>query len=358
MKRRDFLTGAGSLVPGAALSFPTPAIAQGIRQLKMVTDWPDGPGFYPSALRFAQTVEVATGGRIKIEVFLAGAFVRPFETFDAVSVGVADMYHSYEGYFAKKSPAFQFFAAIPFGFTADELFAWVQYGGGQELWDALSGQFNIKPLLCTNTGCQMGGWFTHEVTSPESFRGLRYRMAGPGAEVLRRLGAIAVVLPGGEIMHSLKSGAIDGTEWVGPWLDMAIGLHTAASHYYYPGFHEPSAGSTVGINKGVWESLDASDRRLFEAAAASEYSRSLAEFNSNNAFWLHKLREEGIVKILKFDNSILKAFREISKDVVAEIGSADELSKKIYQSYQQFHASITNWSDIAEHAVLGSRGIA
>jgi hypothetical protein len=96
MKRRDFLTGAGSLVPGAALSFPTPAIAQGIRQLKMVTDWPDGPGFYPSALRFAQTVEVATGGRIKIEVFLAGAFVRPFETFDAVSAGFADMYHSYE----------------------------------------------------------------------------------------------------------------------------------------------------------------------------------------------------------------------------------------------------------------------
>jgi len=358
MKRRNFLAGAGSLVPGAALSFPAPAIAQGVRQLKMVTDWPDGPGFYPSALRFAQTVEVATGGRIKIEVFLAGAFVRPFETFDAVSAGIADMYHTYEGYFVKKSPAFQFFAAIPFGFTADELFAWVQYGGGQELWDGLSGQFNIKPLLCTNTGCQMGGWFTHEVTSPQGFRGLRYRMAGPGAEVLRRMGSIVVVLPGGEIMQTLRSGAIDGTEWVGPWLDMAMGLHTAATYYYYPGFHEPSAGSTVGINRAVWESLDASERRLFAAAAASEYARSLAEFNTNNALSLQKLRDEGKVKILKFDNSILKVFREISKDVVAEIGSGDELSKKIYQSYQQFHASITNWRNIAEHAVLSSRGIA
>src|SRR5262245_53616480 len=357
MKRRDFLAGAGSLVPGAALSFPAPAIAQGIRRLKMVTDWPDGPGFYPSARRFAQTVEVATGGRIKIEVFLAGAFVRPFETFDAVSAGVADMYHTYEGSFVKKSPAFQCVAAMPFGFTADELFAWIQYGGGQELWDELSGQFNIKSLLCTNTGCQMGGWFTREVTSPEGFRGLRYRMAGPGAEVLRRMGAIAVVLPGGEIMQTLKSGAIDGTEWVGPWLDMAMGLHTIATYYYYPGFHEPSAGSTVGINRGVWESLDASDRRLFEAAAAAEYARSLAEFNTNNALSLQKLRDEGTIKILKFDDSILKVFREISKEVVAEIGSGDELSKKIYRSYQQFHASITNWSNIAEHAVLGSRGL-
>ncbi len=150
MRRRDILAGAGSLAAGASVSFPAPAIAQQVRQLKMVTDWPeDTPGLQASAVRFAQTIGAATGGRIKIEVFPAGALVRPFETFDAVGAGVADMYHSFEGYFEKKSPAFNFFAAIPFGFTADELFAWVQYGGGQELWDALSGQFNIKSLLCT-----------------------------------------------------------------------------------------------------------------------------------------------------------------------------------------------------------------
>jgi TRAP-type mannitol/chloroaromatic compound transport system substrate-binding protein len=356
MRRRDILAGAGSLAAGATLSFPAPAIAQGIRQLKMVTDWPQGlPGFYPSAVRFAQTVEAATGGRIKIEVFLAGAFVRPFETFDAVSAGVADMYHTYEGYFEKKSPAIHFFAAIPFGFTADELFAWIQYGGGQELWDALNGQFNVKSLLCLSTGCQMGGWFAHEITSPEGFKGLRYRMTGPGAEVLRRLGAIVVVMPGGEIMQALKSGAIHGSEWVGPWQDTALGLHQAVGYYYYPGFHEPGSAIAVGINKGVWESFDASDRRVIEAVAASEYARTLAEFNANNALALRKLRDEGTVKIQKFDDSLLKAFREISKDVVAEIGSSDELSKKIYASYEQFRASIMDWSDIAERAFLNSR---
>ena len=358
MKRRDILTG-GSLAAGAALGFPAPAIAQGVRQLKMVTDWPeDMPGFHPSAVRFAQTIGAATGGRIKIEVFPAGAFVRPFETFDAVGAGVADMYHTYEGYFEKKAPAFQFFAAIPFGFTADELFAWVQYGGGQELWDAVSGQFNIKSLLCTNTGCQMGGWFNSEITSPERFKGLRYRMAGPGAEVLRRLGAVVVTLPGGEIMPALKSGAIDASEWIGPWLDMAMGLHKAATYYYYPGFHEPGSGSAVGINKGVWESFDASDRRVFEAVAACEYARSSAEFNANNALSLRKLREESTVKILKFEDALLKAFLTISKDVVAEIGARDELSKKIYASYQQFLASIMDWSDVSERPFLNSRRLA
>jgi TRAP-type mannitol/chloroaromatic compound transport system substrate-binding protein len=357
MRRRDVLTSAGSLAAaGASLNLPAPAIAQGIRQLKMVTDWPEGtPGLHTSAVRFAQTIGDASGGRIKVEVFPAGALVRPFETFDAVSAGVADLYHSFEGYFEQKSQALHFFSAIPFGFTADELFAWVQYGGGQELWDALSAQFNIKPLLCTSTGCQMGGWFVREVNSPEDYKGLRYRMGGLGAEVLRRMGATVVTLPGGEIMPAFQSGAIHASEWIGPWLDMALGLNKAAAFYYYPAFHEPGSGFSLGINKAVWEGLDANDRQVFEAVAACEYARSLAEFNANNALWLRKLRDEGTVKILKFDDSLLKVMLTISKDVVAEIGSGDDLSKKIYQNYMQFRAAIMDWSDIAERAFLNSR---
>ena len=359
MRRRDILASAGSLAAGATLSFPAPVIAQGNRQLKMVTDWPEGtPGLHTSAVRFAETIGAATRGRIKIEVYPAGALVRPFETFDAVGAGVADMYHTYEGYFVTKSPAFQFFAAIPFGFTANEFLAWVQHGGGQELWDALSGQFNVKSLPCGNTGCQMGGWFRREATSPEGFKGLRYRMAGPGAEVLRQLGAIVVTLPAGEIMTALRSGAIDASEWIGPWSDMALGLHKAAGFYHYPGFHEPGSAQAVGINKRLWESFDAGDQRLIEAVTAADYARTLSEFNTNNALSLRKLRDEGSVKILKFDDSLLKVFAEISKDVVAKVGSGDDLSKKIYASYQRFRASIMDWSDISERAYLNSRGLA
>ena len=359
MRRRDILTGAGSLATGAALSFPAPAIAQGLRQLKMVTDWPEGtPGLHTSAVRFAQTIGAATGGRIKIEVFPAGALVRPFETFDAVGAGVADMYHSYEGYFEKKSPAFQFLRGHALRLHRGRA---VRVGPVRRRPGAVGRaqrpvQHQVAPL---HQHRLPDGRLVHPRDHlAGGFKGLRYRMAGPGAEVLRRLGAIVVTLPGGEIMPALKSGAIDASEWIGPWLDMALGLHKAAGYYYYPGFHEPGTGYAVGINKGVWESFDASDRRVIEAVAACEYARSLAEFNANNALSLRKLRDEGTVKILKFDDSLLKAFLAISKDVVAEIGSGDELSKKIYASYQQFRASIMDWSDIAERAFLNSRRLA
>jgi TRAP-type mannitol/chloroaromatic compound transport system substrate-binding protein len=356
MRRRDVVAGAGALAASAAVGFPAPAIAQGQRQLTMVTDWAEGiPGLLPSARRLAQTIGEATKGRIRIEVFPANALVRAFETFDAVSAGVADMYHSYDGYFEKKSPALSFYCGVPFGFTANELFAWVRYGGGQELWDGLGGQFNIKPLLCLSTGTQMGGWFNNEITSLDGLKGLRYRMPGLGGEILRRLGVTVVSLPGGEIANALKSGAIHASEWIGPWPDMALGLHKAAGYYYYPGFHEPGTAQTLGINRRVWESFDVSDRRLIEVCAAGEYAQTLAEFNTNNGRSLRQLRDEGTVKILKFDDATLNAFHEIGRDVVAAAGAGDDVSRRIYASYQRFRSLIVDWTDISERAYLNSR---
>jgi TRAP-type mannitol/chloroaromatic compound transport system substrate-binding protein len=354
MRRRDVLAGAG-LAAVSPLGFPAPAIAKGIRELTMVTDWPEGPGVLPSARRLSETIAAASQGRIRIEVTPSGAVVRPFETFDAVQSGVADMFHSHIGYFEKKSPAFHFYSGLPFGFTANELFAWIRFGGGQELWDELCAPFNLKSLLCSSTGAQMGGWFLNEISSTDDFKGLRYRMAEPGAEVFRRLGATVVVLPGADIVQSLRSGAIDACEWLGPWLDTVMGLHQAATYYYYPAWHEPGTALTLGINKQVWNTLDASDQRLIETAAANEYAVSLAEFNTNNALALRKLQDEGVVQIRKFDDAILETFAQISRDVVAEKGTADELSTRIYRSYFDFRALIREWSDISEGAYLGIR---
>src|SRR5262249_16979193 len=106
MDRRSFLTQAGA-VAGVAATFPAPAIAQGARELKMVTSWPKGlPGLGSSAERLGRAITAITGGRVKVQVFGAGQLVSAFEVFDAVSSGVADMYHSAEDYLEKRSPGF------------------------------------------------------------------------------------------------------------------------------------------------------------------------------------------------------------------------------------------------------------
>jgi TRAP-type mannitol/chloroaromatic compound transport system substrate-binding protein len=74
----------------------------------------------------------------------------------------------------------------------------------------------------------MAGWFVREINRPEDYKDLRYRMAGPGAEVLRRMGATVVTISGSEIVGALRSGAVDASEWIGPWMDMELGRWIAS----------------------------------------------------------------------------------------------------------------------------------
>jgi TRAP-type mannitol/chloroaromatic compound transport system substrate-binding protein len=136
-----------------------------------------------------------------------------------------------------------------------------------------------------------------------------------------------------------------------------IGAAGALKGVPYPGVHEPGTGLTLGINRKVWESLDTSDQRIVQDDAAAAYSRSVAELNANNALWLRRLRDDGKVKILKFDNVVLKAFLDASRDVVAEAGQGDALSRKSFESYQSFRSQIVDWGDIAERAFLNARAL-
>ena len=119
----------------------------------------------------------------------------------------------------------------------------------------LYGPFNLVPLAAGNSGVQMAGWFNKEINSLADLQGLKMRIPGLGGEVLKRAGGVPVALPGNEVFTSLQTGVIDATEWVGPYNDLALALHTAAKYYYYPGWHEPGPTLEAIINKDAWESL-------------------------------------------------------------------------------------------------------
>ncbi|MEZ5669516.1 MAG: TRAP transporter substrate-binding protein [Alphaproteobacteria bacterium] len=358
MKRRDFIAaGAVAGVAAAASSLPKPAIAQERRDVKLVTTWPKNfPGLGTGAQRFADRVTAMTEGRLTVQLFAAGELVPPFESFDAVSAGNADMYHGAAYYWQGKAPAFNFFAAVPFGLLANEMNAWIYHLGGQELWDELAGQFNVKCMMCGNTGVQMGGWFNKEINSLDDLQGLTIRMPGLGGEVLRRIGANAVALPGGEIYPALESGAIDATEWVGPWNDLAFGFYKVTQYYYYPGFHEPGTALDLGINVDFWNSLSETDQAIVRAAAAAENVEMLAEFDARNADALKTLLDEHGVELKKFSNDVLNAIGEASGAVVKEVGEGgDELTKRIYDSFMAARGTGIAWTKLSSSAFSDAR---
>lgn len=349
MDRRSFLRKAavGGTTAAAASTLAAPLYAQGNRTLKMVTSWTRGlAGLHDAAQRVADNITLATDGQLTIELLSAGELVGAFEVFDAVSSGRADMYHAAEYYFVGQHPALAFFASVPFGMVAHELFAWYYQDGGKELHDEVSSIFGLKPFLAGNPGVQPGGWFHREIAGPEDFSGLKFRMPGLGGQALGKLGASVQNIPGGEVYQALASGAIDGTEWVGPWADEKIGFQEVANIYYTAGFHEPGAAESLVMNRDVFDSLTPSQQKVVELISAEAHLWSLSQFTKENSAALKRLEESG-VQLREFPDTVWNAFGEASAEVHNE-NMSDDLYKKVYDSYTKSMVASSDWISRSE----------
>src|SRR6187431_1163701 len=252
--RRNFTIGAG--LAAGVLAAPAVARAQ-TQKWRMVTSWPKrlpGPGM--SAERIAERIRALSGGRLDITVHAAGEIVPAFEVLGAVGNGVADIGHTAAFFWQGKMPAANFYTTVPFGLTPNEHVAWVDAGGGQALWDELYKPFGAKPFMGGNTGVCMGGWFRRELKGLVDVKDLEIRSLGLGVELYRRLGATPHTTPPGEILTSLQAGVLDAAEFVGPGIDISLGLYRVAPLYYGPGFNKPNGSGECIVSLKAWEALE------------------------------------------------------------------------------------------------------
>jgi TRAP-type mannitol/chloroaromatic compound transport system substrate-binding protein len=318
MQRRKFLRrlGGGALAAGAALGIgckQKEAVEQTAVtgsssfkpvQWKMVTTWPKNfPGLGTGANFMADLITRMSGGRIQVKVYGAKELVPAFEVFDAVSRGTAELGHGAAYYWKGKSEAAQFFSAVPFG----------------------------------------------------HLQGLKMRIPGLGGEVLARAGGTPVSLPGGELFTSLQSGAIDATEWVGPYNDLAFGLYKAAKYYYYPGWHEPGTTLECMVNKQAYDALPEELQVIVDNAARVANQDMFAEYMARNNQALQTLVNEHKVDVRKLPDEVIDRLRELSETVVAEVAQKDALSQRVYDSFRAFRQQVVEWQNISERAYLNAR---
>ncbi len=316
---------------------------------KMVTSWPKNfPGLGRAPETFAEYVNKMSNGRLKVKVYGAGELVPGFEVFDAVSQGSVQMGHAAAYYWKGKAPAAQLFGAIPFGMNAQELNAWFYYGGGLELWREVYAPFNIIPFPGGNTGVQMAGWFKKEINSVDDLKGLKMRIPGLGGEVLKKLGGIPVSMPGGELFTALQSGAIDATEWVGPYNDLAFGLNKAADYYYYSGWHEAGTALEFMVNKDAYESLPKDLQAIIDVATQAVDLDMLNEYTARNNEALDTLVKREGVDVRPLPEDVMSALKKATKEVLAEQAAADPVFARVYESYKAFYDRVKAYHQISE----------
>ena len=323
---------------------------------KMVTSWPKNfPGLGRAPETFSEYVEKMSNGRLTVKVYGAGELVPGFEVFDAVSQGTVQMAHSGAYYWKGKTAASQLFTTIPFGMNAQETNAWLHYGGGIELWREVYKPFGLIPFAGGNTGVQLAGWFKKEINSIDDIQGLKMRIPGLGGEVFKKLGGIPVALTGGELFTSLQSGAIDATEWVGPYNDQAFGLHKAAPYYYYSGWHEPGPTLEFIVNEQAFNDLPADLQAIVEVATRAVNQDMLDEYTARNNEALEQLKNKYHVDIRPLPPEVMAALKQATAQVMQEQIAADPKMNEIWQSYDAFLQQVISYHTISEKAYYLNR---
>jgi TRAP-type mannitol/chloroaromatic compound transport system substrate-binding protein len=331
LKRRDFLAKAAVGAAGAAAltacgggtdSAPaaggaTAAAATGPRvEWRLATSFPRSLDIIHGAgERVAERVSAMTGGQFTMRVFAAGEIVPALQVMDAVQEGTLHCGVSPGYYYIGKSPALAFDSSVPFGLSTRQQIAWFYHGGGLDLLNGVYADFGIVSFPAVSTGGQMGGWFRRPVNTLADLGGLRMRIPGIGGEIMARLGVTVQVLAGGDIYPALERGAIDATEWVGPYDDEKLGFYEIAKNYYYPGWWEPGL---TGCGDTICERL--------------------AAYDAANPLALARLVQDHGVTLREFSNEIMEAAWRESNAYLEEQAAGDAAFKKVYDSWKDFRA--------------------
>ncbi len=316
---------------------------------RLASSFPNGlDTIYGAAEVLARRVEQLTEGRLRIRPYSAGELVPAFEVLTAVQNGTVQMGHAASYYFKGHNPALVFDCTVPFGLTARQLNAWYYQGDGLDLTREMFADFNVINFPGGNTGTQMGGWFRREIRSLRDLRGLKMRIPGLGGEVMDQLGVTVQVIPGGEIYPALERGAIDATEWVGPYDDEKLGFHEIVQNYYYPGWWEPGPGLSFYVNRQAWEGLPSTYQKAIEVAAAEANDNMLAQYDALNAPALKRLIEAG-VRVQPFPDDVMAQARRVT-DELLEQAASDAFYRRIYDSYRRWRDQAYRWFSTAELA--------
>ncbi|MDA8761106.1 twin-arginine translocation signal domain-containing protein [Amylibacter sp.] len=346
LNRRKFLR--GTAVAGAA-TLATPAIAGShATTLKMQAAWGGGI-FLENAQSYVDRVHAMAGSALKIDLLAVNSVVKTSQMQDAVHRGVLDACHYVPAYWYSKSKSASLFGTGPcFGWSSQEVLGWVNYGGGQELFDELMGDLGLNVVSFFNSPmpAQPLGWFKEEIKSAAQMDGLKYRTVGLAADVLLEMGMSVVQLPGGEIQPAMKSGLIDAAEFNNPTSDRDFGMQDVSKDYHLASFHQSQEFFEVSFNKKKYDKLPAELQAILKYASEAENSNFYWHNTKRYADDLQTLQNEQGVNVHRTPDSVMQAQLDAWDIVVDRISGEDAFFAKVIESQKVYAENVMGYLNL------------
>jgi len=314
-------------------------------RLQVAGAFPSSTGLLgPTQTYLVDTLRKVSGGSIDAKFFEPGALVPASQYFDAVANGSLDSAWTVTGFFTGKDIAFAMYASVPFGPEAGEYMGWMNHGGGRQLYDELHAKYNIVALPCGLIAPEASGWFRKEIKGPEDLKGLKMRFFGLGANVMQKLGVATQLLQAGEIFQALQLGTIDATEFSMPVMDLTLGFHQVAKHYYFPGWHQMSTINSLYVSKAKWAEFSDTQKEQVRVACDSTMLRQFVEGESVQGKAIKEIESKGVT-LHYWPKEMIELYRKAWIEVAKEQTEKSPEFKKAWDSYSAFRADYKVWKD-------------
>ena len=266
ISRRKFLRTAGVAGAGGAIA-GAPAIVRAQQAItwRCQSMWSAAELTYKCFEDFCEHVKAASNGRLVIQPFAAGAVTGPFETLDAVTAGVLQAHSSWPGYWTGKDAGLAVIGDLVFGYQHPwQAEAWFYHRGGLQMLRQAYARYNAYPVGVSWWGVE-SVVSKKQIMKMEDFKGVKFRSPqGMTAEVLTKLGASIVVLPGGEVYSALDKGVVDAADWGTLSMNQRMAFHEVAK---FPTklFHSMPVQEFT-VNMDAWKKLPDDLKALLSVA--------------------------------------------------------------------------------------------
>jgi TRAP-type mannitol/chloroaromatic compound transport system substrate-binding protein len=333
-ERREFLKLAGAAAGAGVAIAGAPAVvrAQPVHRWKAQSLWSSAELAYKIFEDFCARVKKLTSGRLEITPFPAAQVTGVFETLDAVSAGVLQAQASWPGYWTGKEAGLAVISDFVFGYNHPwQHDAWFHYKGGMEMLREAYARFNVYPVGVVWWGVE-SIVAKKPIRRMEEFKGIKFRVPqGMTADILAKLGASTVVLPGTEVYSALDKGVVDAADWATISMNQRMGFHEIAKYPIYPGFHSMPCHD-FAVNMTAWKALPDDIKAILESAVREFNWDHVERIAIDDVRVVEELRKKGGVTFVNWTDEDRRKIRKFAEGVWDEWAKKSALAKKAVDS--------------------------
>lgn len=326
--RRTFIKGA--TVAAATIGAPAIAQAQQATKWRCQSMWSASELTYKAFEDFCGRIKKLTNGRLEVEPFPAGAVTGAFETLDAVSAGVLQAQSSAPVYWTGKDAGLAVLGDLNFGYTHPwQAEAFFYHRGGLDMLREAYARYNVYPVGVSWWGVE-SIVSKRPIKSMEEFKGIKFRSPqGMTAEVLTKLGASIVVIPGGEVYSALDKGVVDAADWATVSMNQRMGFFEVAKNPVLVGHSMPI--QEFAVNMAAWRALPEDIKAIVTSAVREWTWDQVQRVAVDDVRALKELKGKGVA-FQSWDDSELGRIRALAQKTWEEWSKKTPLAKKAYDA--------------------------